>query len=110
MGVLEVYLVTEHFNRFMFMKTNIPILPSNLDWDKLSLKPITLRELKPMLRSGSVRVALATDPGLRFMTITRHPRLAGRGARRTKRGFWEVFESGVGWVKIQNECHLWLNP
>ena len=92
------------------MKKNTPVLPTNLNWDRLSLKPITLAELKPRLRSGSVRVALAAEPGLRFMTITRNPLLAGRRAKRTKRGFWEVYESGIGWVKIQNECNIWLNP
>ena len=87
-----------------------PALPTNLDWNRLSLKPITLAELKPILRSGSVRVALATPPGLRFMTITRHPLLAGRKAKRVQKGYFEVYESGVGWVKIQNECDIWLNP
>ncbi len=87
-----------------------PALASNLNWDALSLAPITLTQLKPRLRSGSVRLAVATEPGLRFMTITRHPQLAGRKAKRVQKGFWEVYESGVGWVKIQNDCHLWLHP
>ena len=107
---MEVYLITEHFLHYSYMTPKKPALATNLDWDKLSLAPITLTQLKPMLRSGSVRVALAAAPGLRFMTITRNPLLAGRRAKRTKRGFWEVYESGIGWVKIQNECNIWLHP
>lgn len=106
----EVYLVTGHFLNYAYMTPKKPVLPTNLDWDRLSLVPITLAELKPRLRSGSVRIALAAEPGLRFMTITRNPLLAGRRAKRTKRGYWEVYESGIGWVKIQNECHIWLHP
>jgi hypothetical protein len=108
--VTEVYLVTGHFLNYAYMTPKKSLLPTNLDWDRLSLVPITLSELKPRLRSGSVRVALAAEPGLRFMTITRNPLLAGRRAKRTKRGYWEVYESGIGWVKIQNECHIWLHP
>ena len=83
---------------------------TNLDWERLNLKPITLDKLKPMLRSGPVRVAVTTEPGLRFMTITRHPKLAGRKAKRIKRGWWETYEAGVGWVSISNNCHIWLHP
>ena len=110
MGTLEVYNVTNEFLGFAFMKTNKPILPTNLDWDRLSLEPITKEKLKPMLRSGTVRIAIATDPGLRFITITRHPCIAGRKARRIKKGYWEAYEAGVGWVRIQNDCHIWLHP
>ena len=109
-GVSEVYVVTRYLFRLPFMRKNTPILPTNLAWDRLSLEPITLDKLKPRLRSGSVRIALATGTGLRFMTVTRHPILAGRKAKRVKRGWWETYEAGIGWVTISNDCHIWLNP
>ena len=110
-GVLEIYNVTDAFlfciEQNPYMR---PLIATNLNWDRLSLEPITLPKLKPMLRSGLVRIALATKPGLRFITVTRHPRLAGRGAKRAKRGFFEVYEAGRGWVQIANDCHIWLHP
>lgn len=87
-----------------------PTFTTNLNWDNLCLKPITLTGLKPMLRSGSVRLACATKLGLRFMTVTRHPQLAGRSAKRVKRGYWEVYASDEGWIQIPNDCRLWLAP
>ena len=110
-GVLEIYNVTDAFlfciEQNPYMR---PIISTNLNWDRLSLEPITSAKLKPMLRSGLVRIALATEPGLRFITVTRHPHLAGRRAKRTKTGFWEVYEAGRGWVRIANDCHIWLHP
>ena len=109
-GVSEVYVVTRYLFKPPFMARNKPTLPTNLEWDRLSLEPITLAELKPRLRYGSYRIALATEPGLRFMTITRHPILAGRKAKRVKKGFFEVYSAGEGWILINNNCHIWLNP
>jgi len=85
-------------------------IPHNLIWDNLCLAPIPLAELKPMLIHGLVRVALATELGLRIATITRCKRVTGRQARRVKNGFWECYEAGVGFVKIENSCHIWLAP
>lgn len=104
-GVLEVILV-DLIPTWMTPQNH----KTNLDWNRLSLEPITSDKLKPMLRSGLVRIALATEPGLRFITITRHPRLAGRKAKRVQKGWWEVYEAGVGWVQIENSCHIWLHP
>jgi hypothetical protein len=105
-GVLEVILVPNLIPIWMTPQN----VKTNLAWDRLSLEPITTTKLKPMLRSGLVRIALATEPGLRFITLTRHPRLAGRRAKRVQRGWWEAYEAGKGWVSIENSCHIWLHP
>lgn len=105
-GVLEVILVQDLTPIWMTPRN----VKTNLDWSRLSLEPVTLAKLKSMLRSGLVRLALATEPGLRFMTLTRHPQLAGRRAKRVERGYFEAYEAGRGWVKIDNNCHIWLNP
>jgi hypothetical protein len=85
-------------------------MKTNLIWDNLCLAPIPLAELKPMLIHGSARVALATELGLRIATLTRCRKITGRQARRVKNGFWECYESGKGFVKIENSCHIWLAP
>ena len=108
--MLEIYILPDNYLWHSFMRKNSPILPTNCDWERLSLKPITLAKLKPRLRSGTVRVVATVRPGLRFMSITRHPLIAGRKAKRVEQGFFEVYESGVGWVKISNECLIWLQP
>ena len=84
--------------------------PTNLDFERLCLEPITSSELKTILRSGTVRLALATSSGLRFTTITRMSKIAGRKAKRTKQGCWEAYEAGVGWITIPNDAHFWLHP
>jgi hypothetical protein len=85
-------------------------LKSNLDWDRLCLKPVTERDLKRMLTSGLVRFAAATATGLSFMTGTRIKKISGRNARRVKNGFWECYKADQGWVSLPKGSHYWLHP
>jgi hypothetical protein len=85
-------------------------LPTNLDFERLCLKPVAERELQKMLASGSVRFATATDTGLTFMTGTRVKKIAGRTARRVKNGYWELYESGKGWIRLRKDSPYWLHP
>ena len=85
-------------------------LKSNLDWDRLCLKPIAERDLKRMLTSGLVRFAAATATGLSFMTGTRIRKIAGRQARRVKNGYWECYKADQGWVSLPKNSHYWLHP
>jgi hypothetical protein len=90
----------------IFMKN----LRSNLDWSRLSLVPVAERDLQKMLASGSVRFAAATEQGLTFMTGTRVKKIAGRTARRTVTGYWELYESGIGWIRLRKGSSYWLHP
>jgi hypothetical protein len=85
-------------------------LKTNLDWDRLNLKPVAERDLQKMLASGLVRFATAMDTGLTFMTGTRVKRIAGRQARRTKTGYWELYQSGNGWISLKKDSPYWLHP
>jgi hypothetical protein len=85
-------------------------LETNLDWSRLSLVPVAERDLQKMLASGSVRFAAATEQGLSFMTGTRVKKIAGRTARRTKTGYWELYESGKGWIRLRKGSSYWLHP
>ena len=84
--------------------------PHNLDWERLCLKPVAERNLQIMLASGLVRFATATDSGLKFMTGTRMKRLAGRTARRTKTGYWELYAADEGWIRLRKGSSYWLHP
>ena len=111
---MEVYNLTNAFlyciEQLPYKRPMIEKLPHGLDWDRLSLKPVTTRKLKTILTYGPVRFACATSTGLVFMMGTRHPQIAGRRAKRVKTGFWECYQAGKGWVKISNECECWLHP
>jgi hypothetical protein len=85
-------------------------IPTNLDFERLSLKPIAERDLKRMLTSGVVRFAAATDTQLTFMTGTRVKKIAGRQARRVRNGYWECYKAGQGWISIKKDSHYWLHP
>lgn len=91
------------------MKSN-KLLPTNLDWERLCLKPIAERDLKRMLTSGLVRFAAVTDGALTFMTGTRIRKIAGRQARRVKNGYWECYKADQGWVSLPKGSHYWLHP
>jgi hypothetical protein len=85
-------------------------LPTNLDFERLCLKPVAERDLKRMLTSGLVRFAAATELGLTFMTGTRLKKISGRNARRVKNGFWELYRADAGWVSLPKNSHYWLHP
>lgn len=109
--ISEVYNVSDAFiMRIEQQPYRRSLVPTNVDWSRLVLEPITSSKLKTICRSRAVRVALYTGSELRFTLLTRHPILSGRRARRTIKGFYEMYEIGRGWVQIQNECPLWLQP
>lgn len=85
-------------------------LKTNLDWDRLNLKPVAERDLQKMLASGLVRFATAMDTELKFMTGTRIKRIAGRTARRTKTGYWELYAADQGWIRLRKGSLYWLHP
>lgn len=85
-------------------------LSTNLDWERLCLKPVAERDLQIMLASGSVRFATVTDGALAYMTGTRVKRIAGRTARRTKTGYWELYAADQGWIRLRKGSLYWLHP
>lgn len=85
-------------------------LSTNLDWERLCLKPVAERDLQKMLASGLVRFATVTDGALAYMTGTRVKKIAGRQARRVKTGYWELYRADQGWIRLRKDSPYWLYP
>ncbi len=86
------------------------LVSTNVDWSRLCLQPCTVAQMKCLSRRAALRVAFYTGAALHLAVLTRHPRISGRKAKRVEGGYWEIYEVGKGWVRMDLKCQLWLMP